>query len=367
MKPIARRFATLMGRQPTLEDVAHRAGVSKSTVSRVLNNSPKISERTKKIVLEAVRELNYEPNIIARSLSKNKTYTIGVILEDILNPFFSAVAKGIETALRFKDYSMILTSSDFDYGAEVRLTRILIRYKVDGILLTPVRPDGESVSILKERGVPFFIMNSRSEDSDVSWIDSDNLEGGYLAARYLLDLGHRRFLYVRQMSIQGSRLRYEGFRKALEEAGLDPSNQVILGEARSRIEGYELMCEFLNEKGRGELPSAVMTVNDAVAIGVMEALLERSVRIPEDVSIIGYDDINIAGLVRVPLTTVHQPKFRMGEIAASQLIDKIERGEQGVARQFLTQPKIIVRESCCRITGTARAGAPLEDTRKLER
>ncbi len=335
-----------MNRLPTLEDVARRAGVSKSTVSRVLNNSAKISEKTRGRVLNAASELNYEPNIIARSLSKNKTFTIGVILEDILNPFFSAVAKGIETALRASGYSMILTSSDFDHENEMKFTRMLIQYKVDGILLTPVNHDGETVSLLKERGIPFFIMNSRSADKEVSWIDSDNYQGGLMATRHLIGLGHNRFLCLRHMAIDGSRLRFEGFKAAVEEAGLKMSDQIILGDAHSRRDGYELIGRFIDENGLGAIPSAVIAVNDTVAIGVIEALLERGLQIPAHVSVIGYDDINISALIRVPLTTIHQPKFRMGEIAASQLVDKIERAERGISRQFLIQPKLVERDSC---------------------
>jgi LacI family transcriptional regulator len=335
-----------MNRLPTLEDVALRAGVSKSTVSRVLNNSAKISEETRARVLDAARELNYEPNIIARSLSKNKTFTIGVILEDILNPFFSAVAKGIETALRISGYSMILTSSDFDHENELKLVRMLIQYKVDGILLTPVDHDGETVTLLKERGLPFFIMNSRSKDKEVSWIDSDNFQGGLMATRHLIGLGHRGFLCLRHMAIDGSRLRFEGFKAAVLEAGLKMQEQVVLGDAHSRRDGYDLICRFIDENGTGSMPSAVIAVNDTVAIGAIEALLERGLSIPERVSVIGYDDINISALIRVPLTTIHQPKFRMGEIAASQLVDKIERGERGVARQFLIQPRLVERDSC---------------------
>jgi LacI family transcriptional regulator len=340
-----------MNKLPTLVDVALRAGVSKSTVSRVLNNSAKISDKTRKQVLDAVKELNYEPNIIARSLSKNKTFTIGVILEDILNPFFSAVAKGIETALRASGYSMILTSSDFEHENEMRLVRMLVQYKVDGVLLTPVQHDSDTLRLLKGRGLPFFIMNSRSEDKEVSWIDSDNFEGGLMATRYLLELGHERFLCLRHMAIEGSRLRFEGFKTAIAEAGLKLSDQVVLGDARSRRDGHELIGRFIDEKGTRALPSAVVAVNDTVAIGVIEALLERGLKIPEQVSVIGYDDINIAGLIRVPLTTIHQPTFRMGEIAASQLVDKIERAERGIARQFLIQPKLIERDSCrsCRV------------------
>jgi LacI family transcriptional regulator len=339
-----------MNRIPTLSDVAKLAGVSKSTVSRVLNGSTKISEVTSRRVLRVVRKLHYEPNIIARSLSRKKTNTIGVILEDILNPFFSEVAKGIETVLKQLDYWMLLTSSDFDYESEVKLTRMLIRYRVDGVLITPVKGDSEAISMLKERSIPFFVMNCSIPDKDVSWIETDNLRGAYMATAYLLDLGHRRFMCIRDMSLEGGRKRYEGFIKAIEERGLKISEQIVLGNAHSLIEGYELLEKFISENGTDCLPSAIVAVNDAVAIGCMESLLKHGVRVPQDVSIIGYDDINIAALTRVPLTTIHQPKFRMGEIAATQLMKMIQGKDQGDVSQLRVEPELIVRDSCSRFS-----------------
>jgi len=191
-----------------------------------------------------------------------------------------------------------------------------------------------------------YYMNNKSQDGDVSWIDSDNYEGGYIATKYLLELGHRRFLCIRSMQLRGTRDRFMGFKKALEEYKINLSDQVVLGDARSIIDGHRIIKNFIKKNGKQSLPSAIITVNDAVAIGAMEALLESRINVPDDVSIIGYDDINIAALVRVPLTTVHQSKFKMGEIAATQLIDKIERMEEGIARQFLVKPKLIIRKSC---------------------
>ncbi len=335
-----------MQKAPTLEDVARKAGVSKSTVSRVLNETAKISTMTRTKVLTAVRELGYEPNHIARSLTKRRTYTIGVVLEDILNPFFTEVAKGIETTLKKAGYTMILTSSDYEYDDEIRLTRMLIRYKVDGLLITPVKSDSETIELLKLRKIPFFMMNCKSSYRDVNWIDSDNVEGGYIAAKYLLELGHTRLMCIRSRIVEGTRDRFEGFKRALHEHGLNLSEQIIRGDARSRNDGYKIVKNFITDNGKDAIPSAIISVNDAVAIGAMECLLEHGIRIPEDVSIIGYDDINIAGLVRVPLTTVHQAKYKMGEIAAQQLLYKIEQDDEGVARQFLVKPKLIIRNSC---------------------
>jgi LacI family transcriptional regulator len=340
-----------MDTTPTLENVAERAGVSKSTVSRVLNSSAKISSETRERVLDAVRELGYEPNNIARSLIKRKTYTVGVVLEDILNPFFAEVAKGIESALKETSYSMILTSSDYGEENELELTRKLLRYRVDGVLITPMEPDSGAISLLRKRGIPFFVMNASSVERDVSWIESDNLEGGYLATKYLIGLGHRRLLCLRSMKLMGSRKRFDGFLRAVREAGLPMENHLVRGDVDSTKGSHVLMNAIVGEVGPGRLPTGIVAVNDAVAIGAMESLLERGVRIPEDVSIIGYDDINFAGLLRVPLTTIHQPKFKMGELAARQLVDGIERGGGGEGRQFLVEPSLVIRKSCRRLDG----------------
>jgi len=168
-------------RAPTIGDVARAAGVAKSTVSRALNDSPRIGSATKKRVQSAARRLGYEPNYIARSLTQKRTQTIGVILEDILNPFFTEVAKGIETVLRKHGYVMLLTSSGYRAGEELELTRTLLRNKVDGVLITPLAVDSPAMRLLQKRRVPFFILNEKSGDRRLPWVDSDNLEGGRLA------------------------------------------------------------------------------------------------------------------------------------------------------------------------------------------
>ena len=348
---IVQTVALRMDKIPTLGDVAEKARVSKSTVSRVLNRSAKISSGTRERVLDAVRELGYEPNIIARSLIKRKTYTIGVVLEDILNPFFAEVAKGIESALKDTNYSMLLTSSDYGEENELELTRKLLRYRVDGVLITPMEPESGAIALLREKGLPFFIMNASSGEKDVSWIESDNLEGGYLAAKYLIGLGHRRLLCLRSMKLMGTRNRFDGFVRAVREAGLSMDGHLVRGDVDSTKDSHALMNTIIDEIGPKNLPTGLVAVNDAVAIGAMESLFAHDVRIPEDVSIIGYDDINFAGLVRVPLTTIHQPKFKMGELAARQLIDQIESGKEGVARQFLVEPSLVVRKSCAEVSG----------------
>ena len=223
-----------MKRAATIEDIARKTGVSKSTVSRALSGSTRISAATRKRILSAAGKLDYEPNYLARSLSRSRTLSIGVILEDIMNPFFTEVAKGIETALSRGGYTMLLTSSGYVPEAELALTRTLLRNKVDGILITPVDMESASLRLLRARKLPFFVLNEKSTGGDHNWIDSDNQAGGYLAAEHLLRLGHRRFLILRNMALHGTRDRFEGIRKALDDRKIPLADQVILDGATNR-------------------------------------------------------------------------------------------------------------------------------------
>jgi LacI family transcriptional regulator len=339
-----------MKRAATIEDIAQKTGVSKSTVSRALSGSTRISAATRIRIVTAARKLSYEPNYLARSLSRSRTLTIGVILEDIMNPFFTEVAKGIETTLWAGGYSMLLTSSGYVPEAELELTRTLLRNKVDGMLITPVAMDSASVRLLMERKVPFFVMNEKSAGEEISWIDSDNLAGGYLAAEHLLKLGHRSFLILRNMALHGTRDRFEGIRRALEDRKIPLANQVILDGAITRQDGKILMDRYMTESGRSAMPSAIVAANDMVAVGVMESLFANGMRVPEEVSIIGYDDIYVAGLLRVPLTTIHQAKYRMGQIAATGLLHMLDGRQKPSGQQFLIKPQLIIRESCKELT-----------------
>jgi LacI family transcriptional regulator len=339
-----------MKRAATIEDIAQKTGVSKSTVSRALSGSTRISAATRRRIVTAAGKLNYEPNYLARSLSRSRTLSIGVILEDIMNPFFTEVAKGIETALGAGGYSMLLTSSGYVPEAELELTRTLLRNRVDGMLITPVAMDSASIRLLLERKVPFFVMNEKSEGGDFNWIDSDNLAGGYLAAEHLLKLGHRRFLILRNMALHGTRDRFEGIRRALDDRKIPLADQVILDGAATRQDGRLLVDKFVTANGRDNMPSAVVAANDLVAIGVLESLFALGIRVPQEVSIIGYDDIYIAGLLRVPLTTVHQAKYRMGQIAAAGLLEMLDGRQEPGGRQVLIAPKLVIRESCKELT-----------------
>ena len=335
-----------MRKDATISDIALKAGVSKSTVSRALSGSTRISAATRTRIASAAKKLHYEPNYLARNLSRSRTLSVGVVLEDIMNPFFTEVAKGIETVLNEAGYSMLLTSSGYVPGVELELTRTLLRNRVDGVLLTPVSMESPSLRLLRARRVPFFVMNEKSDDNDVNWIDSDNRAGGAMAAEFLLKLGHRRFVILTNSDLHGTRDRFEGIIGALDARRIPAADRVIVDGAVGRKDGTRLMDGVIQAAGRDGMPSAVIAVNDLIAIGAMESLLAHGYRVPGQVSIIGYDDISLAGLVRVPLTTVHQAKYRMGQIAAAGLLRMLDGSQPPRGQQFLIKPRLIIRDSC---------------------
>lgn len=338
MKPLRKKV-------PTIKDVARVAEVSISTVSRVINNSSKISISTSKRVKKVIEELNYAPDNIARSLSRKKTNTIGVIMEDIQSLFFADIAKGVDEVLKKKNYSMFLTNTNFEEEAELKLTSLLIANKVDGIIIAPINDRSKSIEVLKKREVPFFLVNCRSYTQNLNWVSTDNIKGGYLATKYLLGLGHKRLMHIKGAGDQPSKDKFKGFKKAILEQKLKISDQVIIDEKAKTIQdGREIMENFIKQRGIKEIPSAIFAVNDNVALGVFQVFLSRGIKVPEDVSIVGYDDIDIAGYLS--LTTIRQENYKMGLIAGSELISALESGENYITKQLLIEPKLIIRKSC---------------------
>jgi LacI family transcriptional regulator len=337
----------IMEKLPTIKDVANIANVSISTVSRVINNKSIISENTRKKILKVIKEINYEPNYIARSLSKNKTNTIGIILEDIINPFFSEIAKGIEKTLQKNSYIMLLTDSEFDAENELQITKTLLRNRVDGIIIAPINNQSESLKLLQKMNIPFFAINCRAMVENFNWISSNNLKGGYIATQYLIKLGHKRIMYIRGADDQPSKDKYLGFKKAVLENKLNFADQIILNEkAKNEKDGRKIMKKFLEKRNPGEIPTAIFATNDDVALGVLEVLAIKNIKVPEDISLIGYDDIKISGYNNISLTTIRQEKFKMGYIAAQELLSKIEFNEKDIVKNFLLEPRLIIRKSC---------------------
>ena len=330
-----------MQKRATIKDVAALAGVSAATVSRALDDRPEISSETKERVRSACAQLGYVPNAAARGLSGHATHTIGLVLPDISNPYFSGMATAIEETAAAHGCRVFLSNSLRKEDRELRAIENLVARQVDGILVNPVSPESQ----LRHRevlgGLPCVYLGANHDESP-SYVMADNETGAYAAARYLIRLGHRDILFLGGRTTSRTReQRIRGFRRALAEAGLEgrelpaPPNVTLM-----RQWSYETALELL----KGPLPDAIFAYSDMTALKVLEAAEERGVRIPEDLSMVGYDNIAFGALHRIHLTTVSQHKYQQGQIAVERLLEKIN-GSRAHTEDIL-EPELIIRSTC---------------------
>ena len=330
-----------MKKRATIKDVAALAGVSAATVSRALDDRPEISSETKERVRSACAQLGYVPNAAARGLSGHATHTIGLVLPDISNPYFSGMATAIEETAAAHGCRVFLSNSLRKEDRELRAIENLVARQVDGILVNPVSPESQ----LRHRevlgGLPCVYLGANHDESP-SYVMADNETGAYAAARYLIRLGHRDILFLGGRTTSRTReQRIRGFRRALAEAGLEgrelpaPPNVTLM-----RQWSYETALELL----KGPLPDAIFAYSDMTALKVLEAAEERGVRRPEDLSMVGYDNIAFGALHRIHLTTVSQHKYQQGQIAVERLLEKIN-GSRAHTEDIL-EPELIIRSTC---------------------
>lgn len=322
--------------------IAELSGFSQSTVSRVLNNKPMVHPKTRETIIKLIEHEYPEQKVhFAQVFHK-----IGVVMEDIANSYFSRIARNIDNRLGIDGYSMLLTNSEYDERKEFQLVNMLLAAGVDGIILSAINETSPAVELLNKSEVPFMLINCKSDRDDIDWICSDNARGGYLATKYLLDNGHPRIAFIKGNIAQPAVERFEGFKAAIREHGLRLKDQLILDYgAATEEDGYRIMSNYIENCGKEELPTAIFAVNDPVAIGVMEALDANDIKTPLNVSVIGYDNIEISKFIKTPLSTVDQSEIYIGDLAASQIIEKHKSGVDVATRKILIKPKIIERES----------------------
>jgi LacI family transcriptional regulator len=326
----------------TIRDIAKRAGVSINTVSRALNNKPDISEETKRKILKIARELGYVKNATASSLRSKQTNIVGVIIADSANPFYAEVLKGIEAASRKHGYQIMLMNTERVYENEEKAIEVLLQRRVDGLLITPVQDRSDDIKALIEIKVPFVIVGRHFEELEVDEIHSDEVKGGYLATRHLIKRGRKNILVITGYLFKSAAyMRLEGYKKALKEYGI-PFREELIIETDIDIEsGYQAMREAI-EKGLEF--DAVFCYNDLLAFGAMKALKERGYRIPEDVAVVGYDDIVYSSFVCPSLTTVRIKKFEMGYEAFRMLLQRL-KGRRKKRKRVILDVELVVRES----------------------
>lgn len=327
----------------TIRDVAEMAGVSINTVSRVLNDKGEIAPQTKERVLEAIKRLRYRPNSFARTLLGKSSLTVGQIVTDCLNPNNAQQIRSVQNVTAAQGYSVILVDTSEQHQRELAAVDLMVEKFVDGFLITPLQYDNTHLFKLKEEGtVPFVLTNRAIEGLEVDTVLHDNFTGAYQAVKHLIEQGHSRIAYItsrRQIWTVNERI--SGYRAALAEAGLEYKEELVIQTYLNLESSFEATNQLLKLQTR---PTAIFAYNDLMAIGVLKALKQAGLRIPQDMALVGYDDILYAQYLEVPLTTVRQPTQRSGEVAAEVLLKRISDRDAPVERIVL-QPELIVRAS----------------------
>lgn len=326
----------------TINDVARVAGVSTTTVSHVINETRYVSEELVERVNKAISELNYKPSNLARSLRTRSSGTIGIVIPDNTNPFFAEVVRGIEDYCFKEGYSAFLCNSDGMPEKEYHYLNLLREKSVDGLVLVSAGEDEDSQEWLSKNDTPFVVIDREVQVERADKVLVDNYSGGLTATRHLIELGHRSIGCITGPSqLTPSWQRLKGYTDALINEGLDVRDELIIpGNFRSDS-GHTALERLMKLEGK---PTAIFACNDIMAIGAISAARELQITIPEDLSIIGFDDIALASLMVPQLTTIAQPKRLLGETGAKLLLQKIRNESEG-SEEVVLQPELVVRQS----------------------
>jgi LacI family transcriptional regulator len=339
----------------TIKDVADKAEVSITTVSHVINKTRFVSDELSQRVFLAMRELDYQPNILARSLRSGRTKTIGLVIPDISNLFFAEISRKIEDKGFEFGYNVILCNTDEDILKEQRYINVLISKKVDGIIFFSTGGSSGITKNLIDSDLPLVVADRETLDIDADVVLIDNEKGGYEATRYLLSLNHKRIACISGPSpITPSAQRVEGYKKALIEANI-PFDPSLLRMSNFRFEGGEE--EMQNLMNLSDPPTAVFVCNDMMALGAILAIKKTGKRVPDEISIIGFDNTPLSNFIFPPLTTVSQPIKEMADLIVELLIEKIRikenrRRDKDLLPKYgkyILDTELIIRESCIAI------------------
>lgn len=330
-----------------LKEVAKKAGVSVATASRIINDKPSqvpISQETKRKVLEAAKKLNYYPNIFARSLRTKKTGIVGLIVSDITDPYFGGIIDGVEKVLNENDYYFFLSSAQNSPEKEELYVTKFRKGLVDGLLIlggTQRFTDNEVKQIM-ESGIPIVLVGRSAPHHNISSVTVDNFRGGFLATEHLIKLGHRHIVHITSHKPRADgKERLNGYKSSMEKYGLKDRFWIEKGDITAES-GYEVMSNIL---GKIKRPSAVFALNDRSALGVIQAIRNQGLRIPEDIAVVGFDDIPISAHFNPPLTTVRQPQTEMGKLGAELLLKVIRKEDEITENIIILKPELIVRRS----------------------
>lgn len=344
----------------TLNDIAKKAGVSVSTVSRIINDKSeiyRISQKTKELVLNTAKELSYRPNHLARSLRLKKTHIVGLCVPNIANPFFAYVTREIQMSAYQSGYSLIVCNTDEDLGKEIEQIELLRSKGVDGFIIMPVGTEFDHIVQLMNENISLVLLDRCIEQLETSSVVLDNQSGAFQAIEHLIQNGHRRIAIIQgNPNTYTSNTRLEGYKAALSQYGIPLNEHLIVGTDFRKENGY-IETKFLLNLDNP--PTAIFATSDLITVGSLQAIFEENLNIPEDISIVSFDDVDFAPYLVAPLTAVHQPKRLMGEMAVKLLIEDIQtKGETGKKRIVL-KPRLIVRKSVRNVRETVTEQTPV--------
>ncbi len=328
----------------TINDVARHAGVSAVTVSRVLNGAPNVNAATRDRVNQAIAELGYVPNVVARSLRSRRTRSLALILPDITNPFWPILARGVEDAAQQGGYTVLLCNTDENCEKQARYLEVVVSQQVDGVIIAPCDSDGSKLARLRDRGIAAVVVDRRIDGWDVDTVRGDSVGGAHALVRHLIALGHRHIaMLTGPADTSTSQDRVSGYEAALMHAGMpvDPG-LVRYGEFRE-ASGRQMMQQLL-----GERPSltGVFAANNAIALGALSALGEAGLRVPQDVALVCFDDLAATSHLFPFLTVAEQPAYDMGFEAARLLLSALASDRLLAPRHVMLPSRLIVRYSC---------------------
>lgn len=322
-------------------DIAKEAEVSIATVSKVVNNTGRISDKTRKKVLEIIEKHNYTPNSLATALTGKFSYTLGLIIPNLANPFFGEIAKSVEDRARELGFSVMICSTDYDADREASYFTLLQKKRVDGVIILSGFEDQHTITRnLVKPNMPVALIARDIPTISINSVSIDDFVGGYEAAKHLIGLGHRRMGLIVE-NIRCAKERVRGFNQALEEHDLQlDESLVLLGEA-TVPNGKKLALQLLSGD---EPPTAIFATNDLLAIGTIQAVNEHGLKVPQDVSVIGFDNTMLATITDPPLTTIAQPMEQMGRQIVDLLVQEL-KGDVTHKQRIVLLPELVVRKS----------------------
>jgi LacI family transcriptional regulator len=336
----------------TISHIAKEAGVSQATVSRVLNDSSYVKEETKEKVLKVINELNYVPSAIARSLSTSKTNTIGVIIPDINNSLFGEIIKGISEVADMHNLNIILCDADEKIEKELKALKFLKEQRIQGIIIIPTSVEdefnGEYVSILESMGIPIVLLEGHVKSSKFSGIYINNIDGAYMATETLVKEGHKKIATITgRMTSEAARDRLEGYKKALHSNNIAIEEKYIFNGDYKIQSGYMRTKEILEMEDK---PTAIFVSSNMMTLGCIKALNDEKVRVPEDMAIIGFDNLEILNIVGMNISYTSSPTIEMGKRSMKMLIDILKNDNKDEIKNITLMPELILKGSEKRIS-----------------